>query len=179
MNRILRISLILITIALSFYSLSFGDQLAKGVSSTKYSNELIYGKWIPHQEGEPPSLSPEKAGSGSNLHGPNLSKAISNREFSMNPENTNRMKSPATTKIQKKELPLFERSLLSKRKESSYYFEIIQLIKNDLDPSLDFIPILSGAQYEEENPGSWTLEKFRGNDIFKSIAIFLEFNLNF
>jgi hypothetical protein len=176
MDKILRISPILISIVLSFYSISFGDQLAK--SSTNYSNEMIYGKWILHQEGEAPLLSPERAESGSNLHGANLSQAISNREFFMNPENTNRRQSPATTEIQKKDLYLFEDGQLSKGK-SRCHFGKIHLTKNNLDPSLEFIPILSLAQYKEENPGFWTLEKFRGDDIFKSIAIILEFNLNF
>ena len=178
MGKILRISPILVTIVLSFYSLSFGDQLAKGISSTNSSHELIYGKWILHQEGEPPFSSPQKAGSGSNLYGANPSKAIRNREFSMNPEITNTMQSPATTEIQKKDLSHFENSQLSKGK-SSYHFGKIHLTKNNLDPSLDFISILSVAQYKEENPLSWTLEKLEENDIFKSIAILLEFNLTF
>jgi hypothetical protein len=178
MGKILRISLILVTIVLSFYNLSFADQLAKGISSTNSPNELIYEKWILHREGIPPFSSPEKAGSGSNLYGANSSKAIRNREFSMNPEITNTMQSSATTEIQKKDLSHFENSQLSKGR-SSYHFGKIQLTKNNLDPSLDFLSILSVAQYKEENPLSWTLEKLEENDIFKSIAILLEFKLNF
>jgi hypothetical protein len=178
MGKIFRISLILVTIVLSFYSLSFGGQLAKGISPSNSSNELIFGKWILHLEGEPPFSSPEKAGSGSNLYGANPSKAIRNREFSMNPEIINTMQSPATTEIQKKDLFHFENSQLSKG-NSSYNFGNIHLTKTNLDPSLDFISSLSVAQYEEENPLCWTLEKFKENDIFKSIAILLELKLIF
>jgi hypothetical protein len=178
MGKIFRISPILVTIVLSFYSLSFGDQLAKGISPTNSSNELIYGQWILPQKGEPPFSSPENAGSGSTLYGAKPSKAIRNREFSMNPEITNTMQSPATTEIQKKDLSHFENSQLSKGK-SSYHFGKIHLTKNNLDPSLDFISSLSVAQYKEENPLSWTLEKFKENDIFKCLAILLELKLNF
>jgi hypothetical protein len=178
MGKMLTISLILVTIVLSFYTLSFGDQLAKGISPTNSSNELIYGKWILHQKGEPSFSSPEKAGSGSNLYGANSSKTLRNREFSMNPEITNTTQSPATAEIQKKDLSHFENSQLSKGKYS-YHFGKIHLTKNNLDPSLDFISSLSAAQYKEENPLSWALEKFKENDIFKSLAILLELKLNF
>lgn len=178
MGKMLRISLILVTIVLSFYTLGFGDPLERGIFPTNSSNELIYGKWILHQKGEPSFLSPERAGSGSNLYDANPSNAIRNREFSMNPEITNTMQSPATTEIQKKDLSHFENSQLSKGKYS-YHFGKIHLTKNNLDPALDFISSLSAAQYKEENPLSWTLEKFKENDIFKSLAILLELKLNF
>ena len=178
MGKIFRISLILVTIVLSFYSPSLGDQLAKGISPTNSSNEMIYGQWILHQKGEAPFPSPEKAGSGSRLYGGKPSKAIGNREFSMNPEITYTMQSPATTEIQKKDLSHFENSQLSKGK-SSYHFGKIQLTKNNLDPSLEFISSLSVAQYKEENPPFWALEKFKENDLFKSLAILLKLKLKF
>jgi hypothetical protein len=178
MGKMFRISIILVTIVLSFYSLSFGDQSAKEKSSTNSSNDLIYGQWILHQKGEPPFSSPEKAGAGSTLYGAKPSKAIRNREFSMNPEIANTIQSPAITKIGKKELSQFENSQLSKGK-SSYHLGKIQLTKNNFDPSLKFISSLSVAQYKEENPLSWTLENFKENYIFKSLAIILELKLNF
>jgi len=178
MGKFFRISLILVTILLSFYSLSFGDELAKGIFATNSSNELINGKWILPQEGEPPFSSPEKAGSGNNLYGANPSKGIRNREFSMNPEITNTMQSPATTEIQEKDLSYFENSQLSKGQSNSHLAKI-HLTKNNLGPSLGFISSLSVAQYKEENPLSWNLERFKEDDIFKSLAIFLELKLNF
>ena len=178
MGKILRISPILVTIVLSFYGRSFGDQLAKGISPTNSSNELIYGQWILHQKGEAPFPSPDKAGFGSTLYGGKPSKAIGNREFSMNPEITNTMPSPATTEFQKKEPSDLENSQLSKGK-SRYHFGEIHLTKNNLDPSLSFISRLSTVEYEEENPLFRSLEKFREIDIFKSLAIFLELKLNF
>ena len=176
MFKIFKISLILITIVLSFYNLSFGDPLAKGTSPTNSSNELIYGPL--HQKEEAPFPSPDKAGFGSTLYGGKPSKAIGNREFSMNPEITNTMPSPVTTEFQKKEMSDFGNSQLSKGK-SRYHFGEIHLIKNSLDPSLSFISSLSAVRYEEENPLSRALEKFKENDIFKSLAIFLELKLNF
>jgi hypothetical protein len=178
MGKIFRISLILVTIVLSFYNLSFGDPLAKGIISTNSSNEMVYGQWILHQKGEAPFASPEKVGSGSTLYSAKPSKAIRNRDFPMNPEITNPMQSLASTEIQKKDLSHFENSQLSKGK-SSYLFGKIHLTKNNLDPSLEFISSLSVAQYKEENPPFWTLEKFRENDLFKSLAILLKLKLNF
>ena len=133
MGKNFRISLILVTIVLSFYNLSFGDPLAKGIIPTNSSNEMIYGQWILHQKGEAPFPSPEKAGSGSRLYGGKPSKAIRNRELSMNPEITNTMQSLATTEIQKKDLSHFENSQLSKGK-SSYLFGEIHLTKNNKRP---------------------------------------------
>jgi hypothetical protein len=178
MGKSFRISLIMVTVVLSFYSLSFGDPLAKGIIPTNSSNEMIYGQWILHQKGEAPFASPEKVGSGSTLYGVKPGKVIRNRELSMNPEITNTMQSLATTEIQKKDLSHFENSQLSKGK-SSYHFGEIHLTKNNLDPSLEFISSLSVAQYKEENPPFWTLEKFRENDLFKSLAILLKLKLKF
>ncbi len=178
MDKIFKISPIIITILLSFYNLSFGDQLAKGTSPTNSSNELIYGPWILHQKGEAPFPSPDKAGFGSTLYNGKPSKEIGNREFSMNPEITNTMPSPVTTEFQKKEMFDFESSQLSSGK-TYYHFGKIHLTKNNLNPTLSLISILPVAQYKEENPLSRTLEKFKENDILKSLAIFLELKLNF
>jgi len=176
--KIFRISLILLTIVLSSYSLSFGDQAAKAISPPNSSNDLIYGQWILHQKGEAPSPSLDKAGFGIALYGGKASKVIGNREVSMNPEIKNSLQSPATTEFQKKELSDLENSQLSKGK-SRYHFGEIHLTKNNLDPSLSFISRLSTVEYEEENPLFRSLEKFREIDIFKSLAIFLELKLNF
>jgi len=178
MDKIFRISFILVTIVLSFYSLSFADPSARGISPTSSPNEPIYGQWILHPKKEAPFSSPEKEGFGNTLHGVKSNKALWNREFSMNRDITNAMQSPATTEIQKKDLSQVENSRRSEGK-SSYRFGKIDLIKNNLDPSLTFISSLSLAQHEKENPLSWTLEKFGEIDIFKSLAILLELKLNF
>lgn len=177
MNKIFRINIILIAIALSFYSLSFGGQAAKEISHTNSSNELIYGHWILHQKGEAPFLWLD-GGFGCNFYEAKPSKAFRNREFSMDPEITNTIQSPSTDENQKIELPSPENSQLSKGK-SGYHFGKIQLTKSNLDPYLDIIYSLLVAQYKEENPRSWALEKFKENDILKSIAILLELKLNF
>jgi hypothetical protein len=118
------------------------------------------------------------AGFGRTLYGGKPSKAIGNREFSMNPKITNTMPSLVTTEFQRKEMSDFENSQLS-REKTYYHFGKIHLTKNNLDHTSNFISILSVAQYKEENPLSWAPEKFKENDIFKSIAIFLELKLNF
>jgi hypothetical protein len=178
MGKIFRTSLILVTIMLSFYGVSFGDQLLVGISPTDSLNELLYGQWILRQQGGPPFSLPEKAGSGYSLYVVKPSKAIQNQEFSLNQEIAFTMQSPDITEIQKKDLSRFDNTQLSKGKSSNYFW-IIPLTKTNLDPSLKLIPSLSVAQYEEENPLTWTLEKFKETDIFKSLSILLELKLNF
>lgn len=178
MGRIFRISPILLTIVLSSYGLSFGDQAAKGISPANSSNELIYDPWILPQKEEAPSSSVDRAGFGITLYGGKASKAIGNREVYMNPEITNSLQSPATIEFQKKELPDLENSQLSEGKRR-YHFGEIHITRNNLDPSLSFISRLSLVEYEKENPLFRALEKFKESDIFKSLAIFLELKLNF
>jgi hypothetical protein len=178
MGKIFRTSLILITILLSFYSVSFGGQLAEGISPTDFLNELIYEQWILHQNGDPPFSLPEKAGSGYTLYFVKPSKTIRNQEFSLNQEIAFIMKAPHISEIRKKKLSHVDNTQLSKGKSSNHFW-IIPIIKTNLDPSLILIPSLSIAQYEEENPLSWTLEKFKETDIFKSLSILLELKLNF
>jgi len=178
MGKIFRIGLLLAAIVLSFYSLSFGEQEAQGISPTNSSNELVHGQWILQQKAEAPFSSPQKEGLGRTPNGAKPSKTIKNREFPMIPEIINTMASPVTTEIQARDLSHCENSQLSKGK-SSYHFGKIHLTKNNLAPSLDFISSLFLAQHKEENPPSWTLEKLKENGLFKSLAIFLELKLKF
>jgi hypothetical protein len=178
MGKVLKISLILVTIVLSFYSLSFGGQLEKGILPTNFSHELIYGQWILNQKGDLPFSLFEKAGSINTLYGDMPIETIRNREFSLKPEVTNSSQSPATTDIQKMELSHFKNGQLLKEK-SSYHFGKTHLPGDNLDYSSNFNFSLSLAKYKEENTLSWTLERFKENDIIKSLAILLELNLNF
>ena len=130
------------------------------------------------KKGEAPFLYLGRAGFGSTRYLTKPNKAISNQGFPMNPEISNTLDSFATTEIQKKEVSNIENSELSKE-NSSYHFGKINLIKTNLEPSLNFISSLSVAHYKEENPLSWTLEKLKDTDIFKSLAIFLELKLKF
>jgi hypothetical protein len=148
MGKIFMIGLILGIMVLSFYSISFADEEAKGISPTNSLNELIHGQSILHRKGEDPLAFPKKAGLGITLNG------------------------------LERDLFHSENSQPSKGK-SGYHFGKIHLINKSLDHSLDFISRLAVAQFKEENPPSWTLEKFKENDIFKSLAIFLELKLNF
>ena len=50
-GKILRIGLILITMVPFFYSLSFGDELARMTTPANSSNELIYGQWMLQRKG--------------------------------------------------------------------------------------------------------------------------------
>jgi len=178
MEKVFKISLILVTIVLSFYSLSFGGQLEKGILPTNLYHELIYSQWILRQQGDLPFSLFEKAGSINTLYGDMPIKAISSREFSLNSEVTNTMQSPATTDIQKKELSHFENGQLFEEK-SSYHFGKTHLTGKNLDYSSNFNFSLSVAKYKVENTLSWTLERFKENDIIKSLAILLELSLNF
>ncbi len=178
MGKIFMIALILGTIVLSFYSLSLADEESKGISPTNYSNELIYGQWILQQKGAGPFAFPTKAGFASTLNGAKPNKAIRNREVPMEPVITKPMQYPAAAEILERDLSYYENSQPSKGK-SGYHFGKIHLSKDSLDHSLDFISRLTVAQFKEENPPSSTLEKFKENDIFKSLAIFLELKLNF
>ena len=178
MGKVLKISLILLTIVLSFYSLSFGGQLEEGILPTNFSHELIFCQWILNQKGDLPFSLFEKADSGNNLYGDMLIKAIREREFSLNPNVTNTMHFPATTDIQKMELSHFKNGQLLKEK-SSYHFWKTHLPGDNLDYSPNFNFSLSVAKYKEENTLSWTLERFKENDIIKSLAILLELSLNF
>jgi hypothetical protein len=162
---------------LSFYGLSFGEDLAKEISSTKFSNDFIQGQWILYRKGGTPFSSLVKAGFGSDSYVVKSSKDVKNRESSMNPEITNTLHSPTKPEIPEK-LHHFETSQPSKGK-SSYHFGKIQLTRNNLDPSVDFISSLSLAKHKEENPLLWTLDKFKESDIFKSLGILLELKLNF
>jgi hypothetical protein len=96
----------------------------------------------------------------------------------MNPEVTNTMEFPVTIEFRKEEMADFENRHLAMGK-SSYHFEEIYLTKNNLNPSLSFISSLSAVGYEEGNLLSWAREKFKENDIFKSLAIFLGLRLDF
>jgi hypothetical protein len=174
MGKIFMICLILVTMVLSLYSLSSADQEAKGISPTNSSNELIYGQSILDRKGEALSSSPKKAGPGRTPNGILLGKAIRNPEVPMNPEITSTMPYLVSAEIQ-----FHSENRQSWKGKSGYHFGKINLTKNNLDPSLDFISSLSVAQFKEEDHPSWTLEKFRENDIFKSLAIFLELKLNF
>ncbi len=178
MGKIFKISLFLIAIVLSFYNVSFGDQLTKGKSPTNSSNELIYGQWILHRKGEPPFPSPDKAGFGSTLSGCKPNKAIGTPESSMNPEVRNTMPFPVTTEFRKEEMSDFENRQLSRGK-SGYHSGEMYLTRNHLNPSLSFISSLSSVRYEEGNLLSWAPEKFKENDIFRSLAIFLGLKLDF
>lgn len=178
MGKFLMISLIPVTMVLPFYSLSFADEEAKGIFPTNSLNELIYGQWILQRKGEPAVASSKKAGFGSTPNGIKPGKAIRNREFPMDPEITNTMHYPAAPEIQERDLLYSDNSQPPKGK-SGYCFGKIYLTKNNLEPSLDFISRLSVAEFKEENPSSWTLERFKENDIFKSLAIFFELKLKF
>jgi hypothetical protein len=177
-SKIPRVSLILITMAPFLYSLSFGDELARMTTPANPSNERVYGQWVLYDKGEVPFLSPEKARFGSTWYFTAPPKPISNQGFSMNPEISNTKESYAPTKIQKKELSNIENSEQSKE-NSCYHFGKINLLKTNLEPSLNFISSLSVTHYKEANPLSWTLEKINDTDIFKSLAIFLELKLKF
>ena len=178
MGKVLNIILILVTIVLSFYSLSSGGQLEKGLLPTNFFHELNYSQWILNQKGNLPFLLFEKAGSGNTLYGDRPIKALRDREFSLNSKVTNTMQSPATTDIQKKKFSHFENGQLLKEK-SNYPFEKIHLTGNNLDYSPNFIFNLSVVKYKEENTLPWTLERFKENDFIKSLAILLELSLNF
>jgi hypothetical protein len=177
MGKVFRIIPILVTIILFFHSLSFGGELEKGILPTNFSPKLIYSQWVLPQKGDLPFSSFEKAGSINTLYAGRPINAIRDRQFSVKPEFTNIMQSPYTTDFQKREVSHFENGQLLKEK-SSYHFGGIHLTGNNLDSSLNFIPSLSVTNYEE-NTLFWTLERFRENDIFKSLAIFLELKLNF
>ena len=178
MGKIFMIGLILGTMVLSFYSHSFADEESKGISPTNSLNELIYGQWILQPKGSAPLAFPKKAGLGITLNGAKPNKSIRNREVPMDPVITNPMHYPAAAEILERDLFHSENNQPSKGK-SGYPFGKINLTKNNLDPSLDFISRLAVDQFKEENPPSWTLEKFKENDIFKSLAIILELKLNF
>ena len=178
MGKILRIGLILITMVPFFYSLSFGDELARMTTPANLSNELVYGQRMLHDKGEAPFSSPEKARFGSGWYLTRPNKAISTQSFSMNTEISNTEKSYATTNIQNKELSNMDGSELSKE-NSSYHFGKINLTKTNLEPSLNFISSFSVAPYKEENPLFWTLEKFKETDILKALAIVFELKLSF
>ncbi len=177
MRKGLGIILILVTIILFFHSLSFGDGLEKGILPTNFSPKLIYSPWALPQKGELPFSSFEKAGSLNTLFGSRLINAIGDRQFSMKPEVTNNSHSSYTTDSQKRRFSHFENGQLMKEK-SSYDFGGIYLTGNNPDSSLNFIPSLSVVNCEE-NTLFWALERFKENDIFKSLAIFLELKLNF
>jgi hypothetical protein len=178
MGKIYMISLFLVTMVLSLYSLSFAGQETQGISSTNSLNDLAYGKWISQQKGEAPFSSPKEAGFGSTPNGIKPGKTIRNREVPMDPEVPNTMHDPAAAEIQERDLFHSENRQLSKGK-SGYHFGKIYLTKNNLDPSLDFISRLSVAQFTEEDHPSWALEKFKENGLFKSLSILLELKLNF
>jgi hypothetical protein len=178
MGKFLKISLILVTMVLSFYRISFADEEAKGISPTNSLNELIYGQRILQPKGSAPLAFPKKAGLGITLNGAKPNKAIRNLEVPMDPVITNPMHYPAAAEILERDLLHYENSQRSKGK-SGYHFGKINLTKNNLDPSLDFISRLAVVQFKEENPPSWTLEKLKENGLFKSLASFLELKLNF
>jgi len=178
MRKVFGIILILITIVLFFHSPSFGEPLENKIAPTNFPQDLIYSQWRLRQKGDLPFSSPEKAGSGNTLYYSSPIKAISNQEFSIRPEVTNTMLSPAATYIQKKEFSHFENSQLLRGK-SSYDFEKIRLTGSNFDSSFNFLSSLCVAKYKEENTISWALERFKENDIFRSLAIFLELKLNF
>jgi hypothetical protein len=173
MGKIFMISLILGTIVLSFYSLSLADEESKGISPTNSSNELIYGQWILQQKGTAPFAFPIKAGFGSALNGVKRDKIVGNREVPLDPVIKDVVHYPAAAEILERDLSPSENSQPSKGK-FGYHFGKIHLVKDSLDHSLDFISRLA-----VENTPSWTLEKFKENDAFKSLAIFLELKLNF
>ena len=178
MAKIFRICLIPLVIVLSFCSLSFGEQLERATWPTNSSNRLIYGPCIVHQKGEIPFSSPEKTEFGGAPYIARPSKAVSNQGISKIQEISNTIESFATTIIPQKDLSDFKNHELSMI-NSSCHFGKINFIKTNLEPSLNFISSLSLAHYKGENPLSWTLEKFKENDIFKPFAIFLELELNF
>lgn len=182
MGEVVRIILILVSIVISFYGLSFGDQLETGELPTNFFQEAICSQLILHQKGAPPFSLYEKAGSENTFCGDKPIKAIRDQEFSMNLEVINTVPSPATTDIQKKKLSHFENDQLFGEK-SGYHFGKTHLAQNNLDFSLNFISSLSGAKYKEENPLCWTLERLKENDILndilKSFGILLEIKLNF
>ena len=178
MGKIFMISLFLVTMVLSLYSLSFADQEAQGISSTNSLNDLASEKWISQRKGEAPFSSPQKGGFGSTPNGITPGKAIRNREVPMDPEVPNTMHYPVAAEIQERDLFHSENSKSSKGK-SGYHFGKIYLTKNNLDPSLNFISRLSVAQFKEEDHPSWTLEKVKENGLFRSLSILLELKLNF
>jgi hypothetical protein len=177
MGKIFLISLFLVTMVLSFYSLTLAQETQR-ISSTNSLNDLAYGKWITQRKGEAPFSSPPKAGLESTPKGLRPGRAIRNREVPMNPEVPYTMNYPAAAEIQERSLFHFENRQSSEGK-SGYHFGKIYLTKYNLDPSLDFISRLSVAQFIEEDHPSWTLEKFKENGLFKSLSILLELKLNF
>ncbi len=154
MGKVVRILLILVSIVISFSGLSFGDQLEKAKPPGNFFQELIYSQFTLHKEGGPPLSSYEKAGSANSFYRDKPIRAIKDQEFSLN----------------------FE-------EKSSYHFGKRYLTGRNLDFSLNFFSSLSGAKYKEENPLSWTLQKFKENDILqdilKPLGILLEIKLNF
>ncbi len=154
MGKVVRILLILVSIVISFSGLSFGDQLEKGKLPGNSFQESIGSPLILPQETAPPFSLYEKAGSANTFYRDKPTQATKDQEFPSN----------------------FE-------EKSSYHFGKRHLARNNLDFSFNVFSSLSGVKYKEENPLSWTLQKFKENDslqdILKPLGILLEIKLNF
>ncbi len=154
MGKVVRIILILGSIVISFSGISFGNQLEERKLPGNSFQESICSPLIMRQEADPPFSLYEKAGSANTFYRENPIKATKDEEFSLN----------------------FEEN-------SSYHFGKRHLAGSNLDFSFNVFSSLSGAKYKEENPLSWTLRKFKENDILqdilKPLGILLEIKLSF
>ena len=170
--------LILGTIIIFFHSLSFCEPLGNKIAPTNFSQALIYSQWILRQKGDLLFSTHGKAGSGNTLYDNMPIKALSDEEFAGKPEVTNTMQPPASTDFPKKDFFLFQNGQPLKEK-SSYDFGKIRLTGSNLDSSFNLLSSLGVANYREENNIARAVERFKENDIFKSLGILLELKFNF
>ncbi len=159
MREVIRIGLILIVILMLLNSLGFGGQLETGLFPMETFQEETSDQGILPRNGD-------------------LWFSSWNGEASAIPGIDYPRQSPEAIAVPKRELSHFDEGLIQRGK-SGYHSEKIHLTKTDLDSPLEFISILSVAQYKEENAPSWLSERFKEEDIFKSLAVFFELQLKF
>lgn len=94
------------------------------------------------------------------------------------PENGYALNLPLTIDARKEDLSQFENDSQAKAR-FGYQSGKIPLTGNSFDPPAKFVSTLAVGRYKEENALSLTLDKFKEDDILRSLAIFLELKLNF
>ena len=96
----------------------------------------------------------------------------------MAPENTYALKFPIATDTPKRDLSPFDHDSQIKAR-SGYQSGKIPLAGSGFDPTAKVVSALVVGRYKEENALSLSLDKFKEEDILRSLAIFFELKLNF
>lgn len=178
MVKVLRISLISVTILLSFGSLCFGTQLEKGILSTNSPNEPIYSLWPLTQKKESTFSLFEKADCENAFYAGKLINTTENKEIPINLEVANSMKPLPIPDIQEKYLIHFESGEPANDK-SRYHFQETHLTKTNFDSFLKTILSFLENQYKKGNPLYRDLEAFNGIYIVKPCRILLGLKMDF